>query len=128
MTMNNHWGYNKNDQNWKSSTTLIRNLIDCASKGGNYLLNIGPTSEGVFPEASIERLAGDRQMDEGQPARPSTAHRPARSSSWPGAAARRRSCRPPRAVTGFQQHAAWPFEDLRRKASAGQHPPLLLCL
>ncbi|HEV2391234.1 MAG TPA: alpha-L-fucosidase [Verrucomicrobiae bacterium] len=56
MTMNNHWGYNKNDQNWKSSTTLIRNLIDCASKGGNYLLNIGPTSQGVFPPASIERL------------------------------------------------------------------------
>ena len=57
MTMNNHWGYNKNDQNWKSSTTLVRNLIDCASKGGNYLLNIGPTSEGVFPGACIERLA-----------------------------------------------------------------------
>ena len=56
MTMNNHWGYNKNDQNWKSGTTLIRNLIDCASKGGNYLLNIGPTAEGVFPDASIERL------------------------------------------------------------------------
>jgi len=56
MTMNNHWGYNKNDQNWKSSTTLIRNLIDCASKGGNYLLNVGPTSEGLFPEASVERL------------------------------------------------------------------------
>jgi alpha-L-fucosidase len=57
MTMNDHWGYNKNDQHWKSSTTLVRNLIDCSSKGGNYLLNIGPTSEGVFPEASIERLA-----------------------------------------------------------------------
>ena len=57
MTMNNHWGYNKHDQNWKSGTTLVRNLIDCASKGGNYLLNIGPTAEGVFPEASIQRLA-----------------------------------------------------------------------
>ncbi len=57
MTMNNHWGYNKNDQHWKSSTTLIRNLIDCASKGGNYLLNIGPTSEGLFPAPSVERLA-----------------------------------------------------------------------
>jgi alpha-L-fucosidase len=57
MTMNNHWGYNKNDQHWKSSTTLIHNLIDCASKGGNYLLNIGPTSEGLFPAASVERLA-----------------------------------------------------------------------
>jgi alpha-L-fucosidase len=51
------WGFNKNDQNWKSSTTLIRNLIDCASKGGNYLLNVGPTSEGLFPQASVERLA-----------------------------------------------------------------------
>jgi alpha-L-fucosidase len=57
MTMNNHWGYNKNDQNWKSTRTLIRNLVDCASKGGNYLLNIGPTSEGAFPDPSIQRLA-----------------------------------------------------------------------
>ncbi|MBN2505352.1 MAG: alpha-L-fucosidase [Verrucomicrobia bacterium] len=57
MTMNNHWGYNRHDQHWKSTTVLIRNLIDCASKGGNYLLNVGPTAEGVFPGPSIERLA-----------------------------------------------------------------------
>lgn len=57
MTMNGHWGYNKNDQNWKSTTDLVRNLIDCTSKGGNYLLNVGPTSEGLFPGPSIERLA-----------------------------------------------------------------------
>lgn len=57
MTMNNHWGYNRHDQNWKSTTTLVRNLIDCASKGGNYLLNVGPTAEGLFPEASVKRLA-----------------------------------------------------------------------
>ncbi len=57
MTMNNHWGFNRHDQNWKSSATLIRNLIDCASKGGNYLLNVGPTAEGTFPGPSIERLA-----------------------------------------------------------------------
>jgi len=56
MTMNNHWGYNRHDQNWKSTTTLVRNLVDCASKGGNYLLNVGPTAEGLFPEASLERL------------------------------------------------------------------------
>ncbi len=56
MTMNKHWGYNKNDQNWKSTEVLVRNLVDCASKGGNYLLNIGPTSEGLFPPASVERL------------------------------------------------------------------------
>ena len=57
MTMNNHWGYNKNDQNWKSAQALIRNLVDCASKGGNYLLNVGPTSEGLIPGPSVERLA-----------------------------------------------------------------------
>lgn len=56
MTMNNHWGYNKADFNWKSTQTLVRNLIDCASKGGNYLLNVGPTAEGEFPAVSIDRL------------------------------------------------------------------------
>jgi len=45
MTMNDHWGYNKNDQHWKSAATMIRMLIDIASKGGNYLLNVGPTSK-----------------------------------------------------------------------------------
>jgi alpha-L-fucosidase len=58
MTMNNHWGYNKHDQHWKSTADLVRILVDCASKGGNYLLNVGPTSEGLFPEASVERLKG----------------------------------------------------------------------
>ncbi len=56
ITMNGTWGYNKNAQDWKSSQNLVRNLIDIASKGGNFLLNIGPTSEGVFPDSSITRL------------------------------------------------------------------------
>jgi len=56
MTMNKHWGYNKNDHNWKSSATMIHMLIDIASKGGNYLLNVGPTAEGLIPGPSIERL------------------------------------------------------------------------
>jgi len=56
MTMNDTWGYKTNDDNWKSTETLIRNLIDCASKGGNYLLNVGPTGAGLIPEPSIERL------------------------------------------------------------------------
>jgi len=56
ITMNNHWGYNKNDHNWKSTGELIRMLVDIASKGGNLLLNVGPTSEGLIPEPSIERL------------------------------------------------------------------------
>jgi alpha-L-fucosidase len=56
MTMNDHWGYNKNDINWKSTEDLLRKLADIASKGGNFLLNVGPTSEGLFPQASVERL------------------------------------------------------------------------
>ncbi|MCS7252953.1 MAG: alpha-L-fucosidase [Armatimonadota bacterium] len=56
MTMNDTWGYKVYDQNWKSTATLIRNLVDIASKGGNYLLNVGPTPEGEIPQPSIERL------------------------------------------------------------------------
>ncbi|MEK6756601.1 MAG: alpha-L-fucosidase, partial [Bacteroidota bacterium] len=56
MTMNDHWGYNKHDLNWKSTEDLIRKLADIASKGGNFLLNVGPTSEGLFPQASTDRL------------------------------------------------------------------------
>jgi alpha-L-fucosidase len=56
MTMNDTWGYDANDDNWKSAETLLRNLIDIASKGGNYLLNVGPTATGTIPEASVERL------------------------------------------------------------------------
>ncbi len=58
MTMNNHWGYNKHDNNWKSTKDLIHILVDCSSKGGNYLLNVGPTSEGLIPGPSVERLKG----------------------------------------------------------------------
>lgn len=56
MTMNDTWGYKSYDKNWKSSETLIRTLVDAVSKGGNYLLNVGPTSEGLIPEPSVERL------------------------------------------------------------------------
>ncbi len=56
MTMNDHWGYNSHDNNWKSTRTLIRMLADTASKGGNLLLNVGPTSEGLFPQPSVDRL------------------------------------------------------------------------
>lgn len=56
MTMNTSWGYKWYDENWKSTETLIRMLVDIASKGGNLLLNVGPTAEGEFPKPSIERL------------------------------------------------------------------------
>jgi len=56
MTMNDTWGYKSYDTNWKSTETLLRYLIDIASKGGNYLLNVGPTNEGLIPPASVQRL------------------------------------------------------------------------
>ena len=56
MTMNDTWGYKSYDHNWKSAKMLIRDLVDIVSKGGNYLLNIGPTAEGIVPEPSVQRL------------------------------------------------------------------------
>jgi alpha-L-fucosidase len=56
MTLNGHWGYNAYDHNWKSATDLIRKLADICAKGGNFLLNVGPTAEGEFPPACVERL------------------------------------------------------------------------
>jgi len=56
MTMNDTWGYKSYDTNFKSTETLLRNLIDIASKGGNYLLNVGPDSKGNVPPAEVERL------------------------------------------------------------------------
>ena len=56
MTMNDSWGYKEDDTNFKSTETLLRNLIDIASKGGNYLLNIGPKATGEVPEAEVQRL------------------------------------------------------------------------
>lgn len=56
MTMNGSWGYKSWDHNWKSAETLIHNLVDIASKGGNYLLNVGPKEDGTFPQESIDRL------------------------------------------------------------------------
>ncbi|MDG1301719.1 MAG: alpha-L-fucosidase [Opitutae bacterium] len=56
MTMNTTWGYNQFDHKWKSPETLVHNLVDVVSKGGNYLLNIGPKADGSIPKESIERM------------------------------------------------------------------------
>jgi alpha-L-fucosidase len=57
-TINDTWGYKQDDDNWKSVEDLTHKLIDIVSKGGNYLLNVGPTAEGVIPQPSAERLGG----------------------------------------------------------------------
>jgi len=56
MTMNTTWGYSEHDHAWKSAEALIRNLVDIVSKGGNYLLNIGPKGDGSIPDESIESM------------------------------------------------------------------------
>jgi alpha-L-fucosidase len=56
MTMNRNWGYNRADKDFKPPIELIRNLVDIASKGGNFLLNVGPTADGTFPPESVDRL------------------------------------------------------------------------
>lgn len=55
-TINDTWGYKSYDHNWKSSGNIIQKLVDIVSKGGNYLLNVGPTAEGVIPEPSVRIL------------------------------------------------------------------------
>jgi len=56
MTMNDSWGYQRADDNWKSPKTVLRNLITCVRDGGNYLLNIGPTADGSIPPDSVRIL------------------------------------------------------------------------
>jgi alpha-L-fucosidase len=56
MTLNDSWGYQKADDNWKTPRTVIRNLITCTRDGGNYLLNIGPEPDGSIPPESVRIL------------------------------------------------------------------------
>ena len=58
MTMNDCWQYVEYDQNWKSTTTLIRRLVKCAGNGGNLLLDVGPKPDGTFPQPAVEGLEG----------------------------------------------------------------------
>ncbi|HCC55986.1 MAG TPA: alpha-L-fucosidase [Solibacterales bacterium] len=57
MTMNDSWGYQRTDDDWKSPKTVVRNLVTCARDGGNYLLNIGPRGDGSIPEDSVRILS-----------------------------------------------------------------------
>jgi alpha-L-fucosidase len=56
MTMNDHWSYDPSDLNWTPAGGLIANLVRCASRNGNYLLNVGPHPDGRFPPEAVVRL------------------------------------------------------------------------
>ncbi len=57
-TFSGSWGYYRDEETWKSIDQLVRMLIECVSKGGNLLLNVGPTGRGEFDHRALERLAG----------------------------------------------------------------------
>ena len=57
VTMNNHWGYHATDRYFKPAPMLIKNLVECVSKGGNLLLNVGPNAQGRIPEQSLKILS-----------------------------------------------------------------------
>jgi alpha-L-fucosidase len=55
-TINHTWGFRRDDEDWKSPGDILFKLVDIVSKGGNYLLNVGPDADGVIPEASADNL------------------------------------------------------------------------
>lgn len=57
ITMNNNWGYCPTDHNYKPASLLIKKLVECVSKGGNMILNVGPDGDGNIPSESVEILA-----------------------------------------------------------------------
>ena len=56
ITMNNHWGYCASDRFFKPADMVVRNLVECVSKGGNMLINVGPDARGNIPKESLEIL------------------------------------------------------------------------
>nr|AMO13190.1 glycoside hydrolase [uncultured bacterium] len=68
VTLNNNWGYAVHDNNWKSARVVIRKLVECVSKGGNLLLNVGPDAKGRIPKetAAILTEVGEWMERNGQ--------------------------------------------------------------
>jgi alpha-L-fucosidase len=58
QTFSGSWGYHRDEASWRSVEELVKTLIDCVGKGGNLLLNVGPTGRGEFDERALSRLAG----------------------------------------------------------------------
>ena len=63
QTFSGSWGYHRDEMTWKSVKQLLHMLVDGVSKGGNLLLNVGPTARGEFDYRAMERLEGHRPVD-----------------------------------------------------------------
>lgn len=89
MTMGRSWAHNPQEENWKEPGMLIRNLVEVVSRGGNYLLNVGPTARGTFPMEAVERLQHiGRWMKKYQSSIHGTTYTPLQGQEW-GRATRR---------------------------------------
>lgn len=83
MSMGQTWAYNPTETTWKTPETLIQNLVQVVSKGGNYLLNVGPTDKGTFPPEAVERLkAIGEWMDAYNEAIYGNTYTPVQGQSW----------------------------------------------
>jgi len=83
MTMGTSWAYNPREKAWKEPGTLVRNLVDVVSHGGNYLLNIGPTEKGALPPQAVKRLKYiGRWMDDYHPAIYGNTYTPLCGQPW----------------------------------------------
>lgn len=109
MTMNDTWGFKKNDTTWKSTRQILHHLSDISSKGGNFLLNVGPTADGRIPQPSIDRLlAVGRWMEVNSEAIYSTQASPfARRLPWGRVT---QKVAPSGATTLFLQVWEWPAD------------------
>lgn len=58
QTLSGSWGYHRDESSWRSTENLVQTLIDCVSKSGKFLLNVGPTARGEFDSRAVERLRG----------------------------------------------------------------------
>ena len=113
MTMNDTWGFKKDDHNWKSTDDLIHKLVDIVSKGGNFLLNVGPTAEGEIPQPSVERLDEIGRVDGRQRREHLRHHGQPVQAACPGAAARRSRASSTCTCSTGPTTASWSCPDCR---------------
>jgi len=113
QTLNGSWGYDRDNLDWKSVDMLVQMLIDTVSKGGNLLLNVGPTARGQFDPKALERLEGIGDWMKLH----SRSIYGATQSEFPAP----RDCRLTQRGDRLYVHVfAWPFRHLHMEGMAGK--------